>query len=270
MSAWIPFFRADNPSLPFPRNPGQKTVLYAPTFNRPLSSAAMLGDRLVELIRGSRQDISIIIKPHPLIAEQSPEWVETWRRLVRAHKDVHLAADANDDVMPYLRAADALITDASSVQLYYLALDRPMILINNLDRFGCEYFDPRGFEWSWRDMGKQIENVDELPASVSAALSDPRSNSERRAHYRKLLFDDLTDGKAVERLCQNVEKLAAAVPSDQLSYLASVPAARLAARKVKWAPQGPAGNQPIMTTGNRASKVKPEQVSVLILAARLG
>ena len=230
-----PLFRDDSPALPFPQRPGQKTVLYAPTFNRPLSSAAMLGDRLVELIRSSRRDISIIIKHHPLIAEQSPEWMETWRGLAREHEDVHLVANANDDVMPYLRAADALITDASSVQLYYLALDRPMILINNPDRFGCEYFDPRGFEWTWRDMGKQIENVEELPAAVSAALSDPRLNSDRRAHYRKLLFDDLTDGKAVERLCQNVEKLADTAPSDRLSYLASMPAARLAARKVKWA-----------------------------------
>jgi hypothetical protein len=110
-----------------------------------------------------------------------------------------------------------------------------MILINNPDRFGCEYFDPRGFEWSWRDMGRQIENVEELPATVVAALSDPMRDSGRRAHYRKLLFGDLTDGKAVERLCHNVDDLAASAPSDQLSYLASVPAARLAARKVKWA-----------------------------------
>ena len=230
-----PLFRGDRPSLPFPRRPGQKTVLYAPTFNRPFSSAAMLGDRLVELIRGSQKDISIIIKPHPLIAEQSPEWMEIWRRLAREHEEVHLTTDANEDVMPYLRAADALITDASSVQLYYLALDRPMILINNPDRFGCEYFDPRGFEWTWRDMGKQIEKVEELPAAVNAALSDPRLNSDRRTHYRKLLFDDLTDGKAVERLCQNVDKLASGAPSDDLSYLASVSAARLAARQVKWA-----------------------------------
>jgi hypothetical protein len=110
-----------------------------------------------------------------------------------------------------------------------------MILINNPDRFGCEYFDPRGFEWSWRDMGTQVDSVEDLPAAVSAALSNPQLNADRRAHYRTLLFDDLTDGKAVERLCHNVEELAATSPSDRVSYLASVPAARLAARKVKWA-----------------------------------
>src|SRR5262249_4898373 len=113
-----PLFRGDTPTLPFSQKPGQKTVLYAPTFNVPLSSAPMIGDRLAELIRGARQDISIVIKPHPLIAEQSPEWMETWHRLVREQPDIHLVANANDDVMPYLRAADVLITDASSVQLY--------------------------------------------------------------------------------------------------------------------------------------------------------
>ncbi len=84
-------------------------------------------------------------------------------------------------------------------------------------------------------MGTQIDRVEDLTAAVSTALSDPRLNSDRREHYRKLLFDDLTDGRAVERLCRNVEALASTAPSDHLSYLASVPAARLAARKVKWA-----------------------------------
>ena len=111
--------------------------------------------------------------------------MEMWRRLVREHEDVHLTADANDDVIPYLRAADALITDASSVQLYYLALDRPMILINNPDRFACEYFDPRGFEWTWRDMGKQIDNVEELPATVSAVLADPQMAAMPVDHDRR-------------------------------------------------------------------------------------
>ena len=46
----------------------------------------------------------MVIKPHPLIAEQSPEWMETWRRLARERENVHLAVDANEDVMPYLLA----------------------------------------------------------------------------------------------------------------------------------------------------------------------
>ena len=59
--------------------PGRKTVLYAPTFNPMLSSAPMLGADIAPLIRGRRDDLFLIIKPHPLIGETQPQWMAWWR-----------------------------------------------------------------------------------------------------------------------------------------------------------------------------------------------
>jgi CDP-glycerol glycerophosphotransferase (TagB/SpsB family) len=186
----------------------RKTVLYAPTWTVGLSSAPMLGERTVELIRGDRRDLTIVIKPHPVTADHHPDWLATWRALAAADAHVHLIDDPAADVMPYLKAADVLISDASSVIFEYLALDRPIILLTNPDRRSVAHFDPNGIEWRWRDVGAEVHDVGDLPAAVSAALDNPVLGVDRRAHYRQELFGDYTDGRAAERIAQKITELA--------------------------------------------------------------
>lgn len=207
-----PLFRGGAPRLPQRVEPGRKVVLYAPTYNVPLSSAPMLGGRIGELIRGERDDVTIFIKPHPHIARHTPAWLEPWRKLAASDAHLHLVEDVDADVMPYLAAADLLITDASSVQLEYLALDRPMVLINNPARFGYQHFDADGPEWAWRDMGAQVDDVESLASAVSRGLNHPREHQSRRGVYRDRLFGDLTDGRAAERLIVRLEALAEEMP----------------------------------------------------------
>ena len=202
-----PLFRDDPLPLPFELAAGTQCVLYAPTWTAGLSSAAMLGKRAVELIRGERGDVSIIIKPHPVSFHQQRDWLEVWRRLAAAGPRVHLVDDAAADVMPYLKAADVLVSDASSVVFQYLAVDRPIVQINNPERHASPHYDPRGFEWLWRDVGQQIDHVEDLPAAVARALDDPSLGAERRAHYRRELFGALTDGRAAERLADKIDEL---------------------------------------------------------------
>ncbi len=202
-----PLFRNDPLPMTFALPADRRTVLYAPTWNAALSSAPVLGDRLVELIRGGRRDLSIVIKPHPVIAARHPDWMVTWCALAEADADVHLVEDPATDVMPYLKAADLLITDVSSVIFEYLAVDRPIILITNPDRYTASAFDPEGIEWRWRDVGEELYDVEGLPAAVDRALNDPRLGAERRAYYRRQLFGDLTDGRAAERLVEKVSEL---------------------------------------------------------------
>ena len=203
-----PLFRNDPLPMPFTLPADHRTVLYAPTWNAALSSAPMLGDRLVELIRGRRRDLSVVIKPHPGTREHRPEWIATWRALAEADADVHLVEDPATDVMPYLKAADLLISDVSGVIFEYLAVDRPIILITNPDRYTESHFlDPTGIEWRWRDVGDELHDVEGLPAAVDRALNDPRIGADRRAYYRRQLFGDLTDGRAAERLVEKVSEL---------------------------------------------------------------
>ena len=168
-----PLFRDGSLPLPIDVASDRKLVLYAPTWNAELSSALMLGERVAELALGGRNDITLVIKPHPVTFEQTPAWLDTWRGIARADPNVHLVDDMAADIMPWLKAADTLISDASSAIFQFLAVDRPIVLISNPDRFASAHFDRRGPEWQWRDVGEEIDDIEDLPAAVGRALDDP-------------------------------------------------------------------------------------------------
>jgi CDP-glycerol glycerophosphotransferase (TagB/SpsB family) len=131
-----------------------------------------------------------------------------WARAAEVNPRVHLVNDPVADVAPYLMAADALVSDASGVIFQYLTLDRPIVLITNPAAASDEaLYDPDAIEWRWRDVGEEVADVKKLAAAVDRALADPDAGTERRAEYRRLLFDDLTDGRAGERIVEKVSAL---------------------------------------------------------------
>ncbi len=203
-----PLFRDGPAALPFAIPDGRKTVLYAPTHNPRMASAPMLGDRVVELIRGGREDVTVIIKPHPETVTQGRMWMDWWRKAAAADADVHLVDDPAADVAAYLKAADVVVSDASSVAFQFLALDRPVVLVRNPQYADdAPNYDPDGIEWRWRDVGDDIDDVSRLAAAVHRALDDPAHGAERRAHYRERLLGAYTDGRAAERIVSHVTAL---------------------------------------------------------------
>jgi CDP-glycerol glycerophosphotransferase (TagB/SpsB family) len=209
--------------------PRQKVVLYAPTWHFGLSSLPMLDSRAVELLHGGRSDTFVVIKPHPLAQEgQDPvlaPWMQTLRDVCRGQPNTLLIEDRGEDVMPWLKAADVLVTDASSVQLEFLALDRPMVLIDNPERVSSLHFDPNGLEWAWRDMGENISDVAALPRAISTALDRPQERAPQRAVYRERLFGNLVDGCSGARLAEHIDRLAPQVASEA-QLLAASPVGR--------------------------------------------
>jgi CDP-glycerol glycerophosphotransferase (TagB/SpsB family) len=228
-----PLFWPQRLPLPFALAPGKRVVLYAPTFQASLSSARLLGERTVALLRGQRKHMSIIIKPHPLIGNLFPQWMQQWQRLAAEEPDVHLVQDTHSDVMPFLKAADVLVTDLSSVALEFLALKRPMVLVTSPHRNEETYVDPNGLEWRWRDMGHEIFDVEQLPAAVSYALDNPGVGLNRRQHYHDLLFGELADGQAAKRIADSIAALADDTTSDWRMSLGSR-MGTLAVRATSW------------------------------------
>lgn len=185
----------------------RRSVLYAPTWNATLSSAEMLGTQLVESIRGADSSIGIIIKPHPHIPVAHPHLIERWRRLAEDNPGVELA-ESGDDLVPFLKGADLMVSDASSAIFHYLALNRPIVLIDNPARFTDPgVFDPEGIEWTWRDMADRVDAAHGLAGVVRAALDRPDRLAARRLHYRQTLYGDHADGRAVERIVAHIGAL---------------------------------------------------------------
>jgi hypothetical protein len=194
-----PLFRGD-PAPCLPLEPDRPTVLYAPTWNLGLTSATMLGDRLVELVRARAPDVNLVIKPHPVIGDWRPRWMERWARLEARHPRVHLVRDTHAAVTPYLLASQVLVSDASSVVFEFAALDRPIILITNPRRAGDPAWAPDDIVWRWRDVGHEIHSADELPEAVAMALADPAARRERRRAVTRILFGQFADGRSAERV----------------------------------------------------------------------
>lgn len=183
----------------------QKTLLYAPTFNPNLSSVRPLGKSWASDLRRRHRDLRIIIKPHPHTAQEQPLWLSRWQTWAEADPLIELITDPDRDVYELMPEADVLLTDASSVMFYFLALDRPIILVDNPLRFDDpNRFAPDGEEWQWRDIGERIESAEALPAAIDAAFAAPDRHAEVRQHRAGRIFGNLFDGRAAERVAERV------------------------------------------------------------------
>lgn len=189
-----------------------KTIAYAPTWNATLSSAEMIGPEIVRHLAGSDDSVRIKIKPHPHIPVADPGWMTMWQAVADRAPQVQLC-DPASDLIPTLLEADLLVSDASSAIFHFLALDRPMVLIDNPERFSDpECFDPEGIEWQWRDIGAQVTDVADLSAAVRDELAHPDVRGDIRRQRRSQLFGSRTDGRSAQRINREIQRIARSLP----------------------------------------------------------
>src|SRR5262249_54256531 len=149
-------------------------------------------------------DVNVIIKPHPVIGDWRPRWMATWARLAAELRGVHLVRDTHADVVPYMLAADLLVSDASSAIFESLALDRPIILVTNPRHRNDPAYEADDIIWRWRDVGEEVRDPDALPAAVAEALERPAARGAVRHRYAKILFGELTDGRNHARVAEKI------------------------------------------------------------------
>jgi CDP-glycerol glycerophosphotransferase (TagB/SpsB family) len=182
-----------------------KTLLYAPTFNANLSSVRPLGKSWAADLRRRFPELRIVIKPHPHTAQEQPLWLARWQSWASEDPDIQVVADLDADIHALMPEADVLLTDASSVMFYFLALDRPIVLVDNPLRFDDPTrFAADGEEWAWRDIGRRIDSADGLPAAIEAALARPGEHAEARHRRATDIFGDRFDGQAAARVAEHV------------------------------------------------------------------
>ena len=203
-----PVFRGDQIAEPRLLAEATATVLYAPGHRAQLSSANVLGDNVVDLIRGGRRDVTLVIKPHPETFTRQPRWIETWSKAAKDNDRVVFVEDPDADIMPYMKSADVLVSDVSSTIFDFLAFDRPILLLRNPEHTADEAgFDAQGIEWRWREIGREILNIDDLARAVDLALKTPDAGKELRARYRDALFGDTKDGGTASRIIDLISEL---------------------------------------------------------------
>ena len=138
-----------------------------------------------------------------------------WARLAARGQGVLLVDDTHADVVPYMLAADVLVSDASSVIFEFLALDRPIVLVTNPRHRADPAYAPGDIVWRWRDLGDEVHEASDLPRAVAAALSAPDRLAERRRECARLLFGPFTDGRNHTRVAEKILALEGAPPAPQ-------------------------------------------------------
>jgi len=185
-------------------DPRVPTILYAPTWS-PFSSLATMGERIMTTLRVL--GANVIVKLHDRSNEPTKRGSGgiDWRvRLDPASRDprVHVATGA--DASPYMAAADALVTDHSSVGFEFMLLDRPIVIIDCPQLIAHASVNPQKVELL-RSAADVASKADQIGAAVRAALNDPATHSERRKAIAGELF--YAAGGATERAVRSIYEL---------------------------------------------------------------
>lgn len=189
-------------------DPARRTLLYAPT-HMP-SSFPKMADEFPQHFA----DFNLLVKPHSLSffggkKKSHRRLMELWARA----PNVHVAPYDAYDPLPYMLAADLLISDESSVLFEYAVLDRPIVwcdflwvhwtrrgpLAYRLKKRLDAGIDP------YRAMAAHAPRYRDLRRVVEAELADPgRFRAARRQCVADLIGP--TDGRASERIADNLQQ----------------------------------------------------------------
>lgn len=161
-------------------------ILYAPTGQMD-NSLEHTGEAVIERLRATgKYDVMIKLHDHP--RDRATDWPARLRPLL----DKHTRLVTGLDVVPYMAAADLLISDASSVSNEFSLLDRPMVfldvpqLLDNMRKKGVSL----DLETWGRKGGLTARWPDDAVKAVAWSLAHPRSETRvRREMARDLFFN---------------------------------------------------------------------------------
>lgn len=188
-------------------DPRKPTILYAPTFNP--SSLECFPDNWPQDFEG----YNILIKPHS-ISQTRSRYKAQQKKLVKWSKytNVYIASLEDISLLPFMKCADILLSEASSTLFEFVALDKPVIVCNFFKlkwtyRGPFKYRFERRFKVdnvAYTDIGVHVSSYGDLKKAVPQQLADPEEYHERRKQYT---IDHVgpTDGKASERIVDYIE-----------------------------------------------------------------
>jgi len=183
-----------------------KTILYAPTFDENLSAFPVIGTSWIQQVLQEIPEIEIFVKLHPHTVDHHPRWIDEIDDISRGNPQMTVL-DPQSDIYKIMHRADILISDVSSVIFFFLALNRPIILVSNQNRFKEKKYDPQGPESCWRDLGIEVYHPEEILPTLKRCMADPTIKQEERQQYRERVFGDKFDGLSSRRIAAKLYEL---------------------------------------------------------------
>lgn len=127
-----------------------------------------------------------------------------------SYPGIYLVPEAQHDILPFMFAADTLISDGSSVINEFLALGRCGIIFDLPDEKlthhdGQPLLEDKSAEWL-KDSFIHINEQSDLAGAIEEALNPSRERLERIDHDKKYIFS-YTDGQSANRVVEQTAGL---------------------------------------------------------------
>jgi CDP-glycerol glycerophosphotransferase (TagB/SpsB family) len=190
-------------------DPDKPTVLFAPTYKPSCI------DIVREHILTETRQYNLIIKLHHYSwrGKYAPHWHHRlYERAIPHYRHAVLIPESDYNILPYLYAADTLISEASSTMLEFLALNRTGIMIALPDE---QLTHHNGVPLLSEDLRQflagaflHIHHPSEIGEAVAMALRDDPDRREVARRYRDYFYYGL-DGRASQRVKTTIERLLA-------------------------------------------------------------
>ncbi len=179
-------------------DPGKPTLLYAPTYKP--SSIDLIGRDLLPATRA----FNLLIKLHPYSWEgkYAPHrHHRLFEALVPRFPHARLVPPTEQDILPFLVMADAVITEASSVAFEFAAVGKPVIFValpeDRLRHSDGEPLLASSPAALFRGAFPVVRRAEEIPDAFKRARLDETMRSRREALLREIFLP--VDGQASRR-----------------------------------------------------------------------
>ncbi len=179
-----PLFDAAVPPLQVTRD--RPVVLYASTFTKRLTSAPYLLDTIRTLSRSGRWRWLVTLHP-----KHDPAMIQQWRSI----EGEFLHYVETEDVIPFLKAGDAMVCDTSSILMEFLTQVRPVVTFRNGSAAPTPYLI-------------NVTQPHELESAIERALSRPPELMAQILDYAQAI-NAHRDSHSSERILAAVDRFIA-------------------------------------------------------------
>ncbi len=189
-------------------DPAKPTILYAPTFN-----PSSLG-RFPDSWPKDFSEYNILIKPHSITQTRS-RYRAQQRKLKKwgEYSNTYVASLDDISLLPFMKHADILLSEASSTLFEFVAMDRPVIVCNFF-KLKWTYWGPFYYRFKrrflthnvvYQDIGRHVSSYKALKEAIPQQLANRSEYHDRRVQYTKDHVGP-TDGKSSERIVDYLER----------------------------------------------------------------
>jgi hypothetical protein len=168
-------------------------VLFAPTGEKH-NALEVMGTEVVAAIAQSGK-FNLLVKPH-----DHPKRAIDWFTELAPLEGPRVGLVRDLDVVPYLRSADVLMTDASSVAFEYTLVDRPIVFLDTPKLF--TQVEKRAPALDLQTYGRSIGVVVQKPEDVVAQLEQSLGHPEGQRALRRAAAEHIfhRPGQAARRV----------------------------------------------------------------------